>query len=374
MSMTMLSNSLSMSKIFQKHTSWSVPAHCTFYSHGREAIVAGIGSLPSSSKKTILVPASLCVDALHAIIQAGYNVRYYALDDQLGLDLGLVEAEMSDDVFAIYTVHYYGFWQSLSALRAYCDAHKVYLVEDCAHCFWEPGPENSSNVPGIKGDIRIFSLWKFFPLPDGGLLEVASASASRHASCSVELKPAAFNAIWLLRLVWRKMMLQHIWRIVSPLVSFLFKRDKQLDNREILPVEEIQPQSISAFAEFLLKRQDFQYVSARRRENFKHLLQAVENLNWARPLYSSLPESTVPYHFPIVVKNAEHLKAHLGKSGVASEVSVNNPYKTLPGVLQNSGSLNNVRELHILVLSLPVHQDVTDNQMKKMVTALRTFL
>ena len=80
----------------------------------------------------------------------------------------------------------------MSGLRAYCDAHGMALIEDCAHAFF--GVFEGMPV-GSWDDAAIASLPKFFPVPEGGLLvsSARSLAALGPAPCDwrEEFKAAA---------------------------------------------------------------------------------------------------------------------------------------------------------------------------------------
>lgn len=68
---------------------------------------------------------------------------------------------------AVLCTHYFGFPQALKALRALCDEHSVYLIEDCAHALFSC---SGDGYLGTWGDASVFSLRKTLPVPNGGAL------------------------------------------------------------------------------------------------------------------------------------------------------------------------------------------------------------
>jgi dTDP-4-amino-4,6-dideoxygalactose transaminase len=81
--------------------------------------------------------------------------------------------------------HYFGFANSLHAVRAWCDARSIALIEDCAHCYFGRAGERSV---GAWGDYSTASISKFFPVQEGGVL----ASDSRTIS-NLNLGPATLK-------------------------------------------------------------------------------------------------------------------------------------------------------------------------------------
>ena len=70
-------------------------------------------------------------------------------------------------VRAMIVVHYFGLPQPMTAIRRFCDEHRIALIEDCAHALF--GQTDDQPI-GSTGDYAIASLAKFLPTTDGGCL------------------------------------------------------------------------------------------------------------------------------------------------------------------------------------------------------------
>jgi perosamine synthetase len=134
---------------------------------GRVAIYHGVTRLGLPPHSTILVPSYHEGVELDALLAAGYRVRYYRVDQGLRIDLADVERRLDHSVAALYIIHYFGLPQPLADLRAFCDAHGLRLIEDCALALFS---RTDGTWLGSVGDLAIFSIYKTLPVPHGGYL------------------------------------------------------------------------------------------------------------------------------------------------------------------------------------------------------------
>lgn len=89
----------------------------------------------------------------------------------LGIDLGDVEARITDRTKAVCAVHYAGYATAVSQLRDLCDTHGIVLVEDAAHApsAVAAGDERKLGTYGLVGAFSFFSN-KVLSCGEGGLL------------------------------------------------------------------------------------------------------------------------------------------------------------------------------------------------------------
>src|SRR5262245_13919179 len=134
---------------------------------GRVALYHGLPHLDLPPHSVILVPNYHQGVEIDALVAAGYKLRYYRVGQQLEIDLCDVERRLDAEVSALYVIHYFGFPQPIARLRAFCDAHGLKLIEDCALSLFS---RDGSQWLGSAGDLAIYSVYKTLPLPHGGFL------------------------------------------------------------------------------------------------------------------------------------------------------------------------------------------------------------
>jgi hypothetical protein len=231
---------------------------------------------------------------------------------------------MSPRTKAVIAVHYFGFPQDFSTLRAWCDERAVKLIEDCAHCFF--GKVGTRSV-GTFGHYAFASPMKFFPLYDGGcLIAPESSPSTSHGTRPgflFELKAAAN----VLERSYRYNLLpgRLLWRMLFLLQSLVWKRVKLVHGHSptLSPSEggnDFQPQwsnvRMSFVSSVLMSAVSHARVVDRRQENYRALLERLRNLEGAKPLYDTLPNEVVPYVFPLYLECPDVIYPRLKRNGV----------------------------------------------------------
>ncbi|MBI5256396.1 MAG: DegT/DnrJ/EryC1/StrS aminotransferase family protein [Burkholderiales bacterium] len=138
-----------------------------FTTSGRAALYQALRQLALPPGSGVLVPTYHCPTMIAPVVLAGCVPVFYALGEDGLPDLAALEAGPPPAAGAMLVAHLFGLPRSLQAVRAWCDAHQVALIEDCAHCYF--GRAGDRPV-GQWGDFATASLTKFLPVPEGGLL------------------------------------------------------------------------------------------------------------------------------------------------------------------------------------------------------------
>lgn len=142
--------------------------HTRQLTSGRAALFAAMQALGLRPGDVVLAPSYHCPTLIAPLRAAGAAVQFYPLGADGLPALGAIAP--APGTRALVVAQLFGLPRSLAAARAWCDAHGVALVEDCAHSFFGQAGERPV---GHWGDLATASLSKFFPLPEGGLLASA---------------------------------------------------------------------------------------------------------------------------------------------------------------------------------------------------------
>ncbi len=145
---------------------WNIASR-RYTTSGRAAIALALRALKIGPGDKVLVPTYHCQTMIAPVVKCRAQPLFYPILDSGGVDLDWLQKADLSDVRAILAAHFFGISQPMSKLRAFCDAHRIALIEDCAHAFF--GMSEGHPV-GSWGDFAIASLPKFFPVPEGGLL------------------------------------------------------------------------------------------------------------------------------------------------------------------------------------------------------------
>ncbi len=329
---------------------------------GRVALYHGIKRLGLPEGSTILVPNYHEGVELDALLAAGCRVRHYRVDPDLHVDLGDVERRLDSSVAALYVIHYFGFPQLLPRLRAFCDAHRIRLIEDCALALFS---RSGAMWLGSVGDLSIFSLYKTLPLPHGGY----SVSAQRPAA--LRAPPAMSTFVQTLDLVYHTLEangLQRIERTATRVSGFVkrlfgFERRATVSSGGSRWDPRLVHYGVSSWTRQLVRFTNRDRVVTQRRANYERLVR------WLRPYASipfpDLPAGVCPLLLPILVPHREQSQAELQALGVQSGNFWSAPHETCPPDLAAE-----VQPWRDRCLELPIHQELSEADVDRVARAV----
>lgn len=344
----------------KKHSKW-VPFplnedNCRIYSRARHAIWNACKAYGLEGNDVILVPAYHHGSEIEALLQAGLNIRYYEIEEDLTPNSQEIESLLDKDVKALYLIHYLGFPQDTAFWRRWCDDRNILLFEDAAQAFLA---ERDSNPVGKLGHIAIYCLYKTYGIPDGGAVisnKPPSFSSTRPPSGTwgafkrhVNWIAAHNGSIGLLHLMFK------------PLFAW-WKRINEEPHAEFDLGDPFTP--LSKTSAYLLPKVLSNDTSASRRENYLYLLRHLTEMV-PKP-FSELPEGACPFAFPIEVYNAGEFLERLRHKGILGLLFWKNPHPSLP--VDNFPRSKALRER---VLALPVHQELTSEDLKLIVESVK---
>lgn len=100
----------------------------------------------------------------------GSSYSFYDINDDLSINYNSLEKLVETEKFnVLLVVHYFGFCRNdLSKIKNFCETNDILLIEDCAHAF-HLGLETEGL--GVTGDLSFYSVHKYLPVADGGILK-----------------------------------------------------------------------------------------------------------------------------------------------------------------------------------------------------------
>jgi perosamine synthetase len=169
----------------------------TFSYMARGVIYHLFRSMKLRSDEVVLAPDYHSGVEIWAMRAAGVNLRYYPIRANFEADLDELRRLCTPEVRVLYVVHYNGWSQPLPELTELCRERGMVMVEDCALSFLS---EAGGTPLGATGDYAFYCLYKTLPVPNGGLLvqnnrvleslarlELEPCSMASLAACSAEL-------------------------------------------------------------------------------------------------------------------------------------------------------------------------------------------
>ena len=272
----------------------------------------------------ILAPAYNCGSELDPLLDAGIKLGFYQVDRKTRPDVGDMERKITPDTKAIYLIHYFGMLQpDVQAIRALCDKHGLFLIEDCALSLLS----GDKPAEGFAGDVSVFCFYKLFPVVAGGAIVLNSERLSFAAEFDVP-PPRALVLKPYLRLV------------VQTLVGARALRKFALKRRRAgAEVEGNSPPSsdcstdmpggyyfdpalkhsrMSGYTKRALAGLSVEHARDTRRSNFALYQKHLKDLPALEPLFKDLPPADCPLSYPVLVKDRDVIAAKLGALGIAA--------------------------------------------------------
>lgn len=354
---------------------------------GRVAIALALRQMGIEAGDQVLVPAYHSPSMVPPVLWCGATPVFYRIGTDASVDLDDVAARLGPATRALMVTHYFGFPQDMVAIRAWCDARGLLLLEDCAHGFFG---DHGGRPLGSWGDYAIASSMKFFPTYEGGCLVSArhrlDAVLLRSAGPGFEAKAAlaalensfAYGRLplvrallllplWFKDLAWKALKARRAGATsvaeapaaLAPSSSdsgFDFE-PRWLDKRS------------SWFSRAVMALASTRRIASLRRHHYRALEEAARALPGCRPLFAALPDGVVPWQFPLLFDDPETVFTRLHAAGVPV---VRFAQQRWPGV--DAATCANSAILARRVLALPCHQELRADELAWMAGQLRAAL
>jgi perosamine synthetase len=352
-----------------------------FVTSGRIAIALALQKMKIGQNDKVLIPAYHCSSMIEPVLWAGATPVFYKINRDTSIDLDDIRSKLDATTKLLMATNYFGFPQNLSKIRAFCDTHAIFLLEDCAHSFLG---EHAGKSVGSFGDYAIASSMKFFPIYEGGCLV-----STRHSIDDVHLDSggpgfelkAAFNELeksfeydrmpllkaflsiplWLKNFVWR--------RIKETALSENFALGPGASDGGFRFESEWLNKRSSLFSRLLVKRVSKTRMAAKRRKHYLALHTALSDLPGCRPLFPEFPEGIYPWVFPLLTDGLVEIFPALKNAGVPV---VRFGEFLWPGVDGNVCPVS--VELSERVMQFPCHQDLRSDELDWMIGTIRSVL
>jgi perosamine synthetase len=342
------------------------PLYCD---SGRSALALALTALRLTHKSNVVVPALNCEVVIETLAEAGVGIRYYDVPETLEPAAEAIEAAMDADTACVYVVHYFGFPMDLRAVRQICDDRGVALIEDCAHALLSAGAWGEC---GSVGDLALFSLRKFLPMPAGGAL-VGNNAACRAAMRDITLKsPPAMDTIARSAfLLMKHYLFAH---------GEMLRAAKRVWQRKASPtgegLESPRIEALSSLGMRILRRAPVAAIREARQQHYRFWRDVMSRQSGVQILRPAITPATCPYSFPVLIENRDDLLKRLEEAGVSLEATFCGSPFIKPGCTPASpAALPSAQYIGDHLLSFPVHQALTKSQLgviaDRVVSAMR---
>jgi hypothetical protein len=293
-----------------------------FFAYARAALYQGIKLLGVEPGQNVLMPSLICRAAVVPFNALGIHVRYYPVGTHFEPDLDQAGRLVDKLTRAFVLVHHFGFPQNVEDVRGFCRSHNLWFIEDNAHGFLSCLRETPL---GTFGDISIFSLRKTVPVPNGAALLVNNAAliASMDKAGKDCGRPLlARDAGFLLRNLLRNFELllgkPFVYAVkTGELATFLKQKrgGRQHESENDTLSDFLIPYSL--LSKFVFKYLNWEKLKAIRIAAFSYWRDYFKNHQQeASPVFSKLIPGTIPYVFPVTVRDRDVWIEQMAKRGV----------------------------------------------------------
>jgi len=137
--------------------------HCIGTGNGTDSLFIILKTLGIGAGDEIITPAFSCIASAEVISLTGAKVAFADVDiNHYTIDTADVKRKITSRTKAVIAVHLYGQAAPVSELKKICDAHNIFLIEDCAQAHLT---EESKKLAGTFGIAAAFS---FYPTKNLG--------------------------------------------------------------------------------------------------------------------------------------------------------------------------------------------------------------
>ena len=322
------------------------------YARARHGLWHGLRALGLKPGDELLVPAYHHGSEVEAIVQAGLRCRFYETPTDLAPDEAELQSllEAHPKIRGLFLIHYLGFPQDSVRWRKWCDERGLLLIDDSAQAFLA----SSSDGPvGRHGDLAVFCIYKTYGVIDGAAM-ICSAPpdhevARRRTRFAQTIRR---NGAWLAQ---RSASLSSLRARLARTQSYSIATDFGLGEANSAP---------STATRLLLSRTLADDAAARRRDNYRYLLEQLDDV--VPESWKTLPDGASPFTFPVESPHKESMFNALHEQGV---IALN--LWLVPHPVLDEEKFPHAKHLRDRVLGLPLHQELRRRDLQRIVGVFR---
>ncbi len=303
---------------------------------GSDALLLSLLALGISSDDEVITVSHTFVATLSAIHYCGAMPVLVDISEDHNMDVNLLESAITSRTKAVIPVHMNGHACEMNAIRDMCKRYDLSIVEDAAQAF---GTKYYSESVGALGDIACFSFHPmkvFHALGDAGLVTTNDDDLAEKI----------------------RLLQNHGQKTKEDIVCYGF--NSRLDNLQ---------------AGFLLEYfNDFSLWVDRRREIALQYQQSFEKIDRiALPIQLDNAHFDIFSSYVLEVKDRDALKEFLLAAGIEVFIHWDPPLHTQHKLVMKKNELPRTEKLSRCVLSLPIHPQLLDSQVKYVINKVKDF-
>jgi dTDP-4-amino-4,6-dideoxygalactose transaminase len=145
--------------------------HCISCANGTDAIYITLKALRIGPGDEVITVANSWISTSETISQAGARPVFVDIDpDYYHIDPQKIEEKISSKTKAVIPVHLFGQPASIDEIKAICDKHGLFLIEDCAQAHFATYKGRKVGTFGIAGTFSFYPGKNLGAYGDGGAI------------------------------------------------------------------------------------------------------------------------------------------------------------------------------------------------------------
>lgn len=130
--------------------------HCIALANGTDAIYAALRMMNIGPGDEVITVANSWISTSETIGQTGAVPVFVDIDAYSNIDASKIEEKITDRTKAVIPVHLYGQPAEIETIKAVCEKHNLYMIEDCAQAHFA---EYKGQYVGTFGHAATFSFY-----------------------------------------------------------------------------------------------------------------------------------------------------------------------------------------------------------------------
>ncbi len=315
----------------------------TYTESGRQALALVASYLTARGRNTLVLPSLFCESMIAPFMAMGWRILVVSLDERLDVDRSALLGRLDDPEHSVYLhTPYFGKAESESGLALLTDleARGMVVVVDESHGLLE-----ATRHPQR---IRVASLRKLLPLPDGGFVAGIPVPG-----LGLPTGERAAAVRWR-AMIQKSAFLQDPRKVPVSLHLEEFRRAEELTESSPTPAP------MSERSRSVVRRLDYAALRKQRRANFAAIRDGLAGSS--HPVVETSAGWATPSHAVVAARDPRALQVHLSRHGVYCPVHWVAPAD--PRLTAVGGWRGNL-------LSLPVDHRYDPDDMARIVALLR---
>ena len=143
--------------------------------NGQDALILAVRALGIGLGDEVIVAGNTYIATVLGVTENSATPVFVDCNEWFQIDESKIEEAITPGTKAVLITNLYGQCSNLQAVRAICDAHGLFMLEDCAQSH---GASFGGQLSGTVGDVSCFSFYPTKPLGafgDGGACVTANA-------------------------------------------------------------------------------------------------------------------------------------------------------------------------------------------------------